>query len=726
MKYIQNYLFKISMIIFLLTIALKAETPNFRWVKQFGSSGNENGYRITRDRSGNIYMAGHYDTKFNFENVTLPHLSQREIFIAKLNLDGELLWVKGITGNQDQDLNDIGCDPFGNCIMIGQTSNTIFFDNDSLHCYNWHSDVFVLKFSPQGQVLWSLLGEGDEVATIRGCATDESGNCYITGWGEHIYFKNIHVGYYSGNSGYIFKIDTQGKPQWGKTLNVIYTADISTDGNGNSYVIGYDYGAMKIFKYSPAGDMVWEIPMDDPNYQTYGYSIATDANGNSIITGGFESAIKLGNTNLTSKGKFDMFVAKMDSKGNFLWAKSGGGIGTDKGLGVSMTGSGNVFVTGYMANSATFEQTTLSNPQGTDLFVVCYDKNGTLQWAKNTSGTGETAGESVVSDGQGYCAITGVIERTIDFDGNPFTSKGQKDIFVARLGVVPQEVTGHYEFKTPGWYLVSLPVTPANKSVSALFPTAVNAYRYDSASRSYQAVSMMDPQNGYWLLFNKASSAAISGLPVTDFTQNYPAGWHLIGAVAGTTNFSNPADVPDGAVLAVLGWQTVGEQYVPIYPTGAQKLDEKQGYWLAALQDCQLSLPGESGLNKNNSASVQDYENFAKTFGAEPPPPPFLTGVSDGLLRPVQELTSRHFPNPFNPIITIEYLLPENGNTSILIYNNLGQMVRELVRDYQNAGKHQIVWDARNEAGEEVANGIYLYQIIHGGNSVNRKIMLLR
>ncbi|MBN2093685.1 T9SS type A sorting domain-containing protein, partial [candidate division KSB1 bacterium] len=172
--------------------------------------------------------------------------------------------------------------------------------------------------------------------------------------------------------------------------------------------------------------------------------------------------------------------------------------------------------------------------------------------------------------------------------------------------------------------------------------------------------------------------------------------------------------------------QTVGEQYVPIYPTGTQKLEEKQGYWLAALQDCQLSLPGASGLAKNKTVSAQDYDNFVQTFGAEPPPPPFLTGLSTGMIQPVKELSSRHFPNPFNPVITIEYQLPENGEISIRIYNNLGQIVRQLVQDYQTAGKHQIIWDARNEVGDEVSNGIYLYQIMHNGNSLTRKIMYLK
>lgn len=86
----------------------------------------------------------------------------------------------------------------------------------------------------------------------------------------------------------------------------------------------------------------------------------------------------------------------------------------------------------------------------------------------------------------------------------------------------------------------------------------------------------------------------------------------------------------------------------------------------------------------------------------------------------------QNYPNPFNPETTIRFELPQAEDVTINIYNLQGQLVRELVSENREAGLHNIVWDAREDAGRIMPSGVYLYRIQAGGFSQVKKLMLLR
>lgn len=89
----------------------------------------------------------------------------------------------------------------------------------------------------------------------------------------------------------------------------------------------------------------------------------------------------------------------------------------------------------------------------------------------------------------------------------------------------------------------------------------------------------------------------------------------------------------------------------------------------------------------------------------------------------------QNYPNPFNPNTTIRYEIPAaNGisKTSLVVYNELGQIVRTLVNETQGSGVYRINWNGRNDAGDLVSSGLYFYKLKHGPFQSTQKMLLIR
>ena len=93
---------------------------------------------------------------------------------------------------------------------------------------------------------------------------------------------------------------------------------------------------------------------------------------------------------------------------------------------------------------------------------------------------------------------------------------------------------------------------------------------------------------------------------------------------------------------------------------------------------------------------------------------------------PNQLILHHNYPNPFNPVTTLRYDLPENAIVSITIYDKMGRIVKTMVNDDQTAGYKSIQWNATNDAGQPVSAGLYLYRIYAGEFVQTKKMVLLK
>ncbi|MCB0278696.1 MAG: T9SS type A sorting domain-containing protein, partial [Calditrichaeota bacterium] len=87
----------------------------------------------------------------------------------------------------------------------------------------------------------------------------------------------------------------------------------------------------------------------------------------------------------------------------------------------------------------------------------------------------------------------------------------------------------------------------------------------------------------------------------------------------------------------------------------------------------------------------------------------------------------QNYPNPFNPSTTIQYDLANDGHVRILIYNILGQRIRELINENQLAGSNKrTIWDGRDQSGKSVASGVYIYQITSREYFASKRMLLIK
>ena len=103
-----------------------------------------------------------------------------------------------------------------------------------------------------------------------------------------------------------------------------------------------------------------------------------------------------------------------------------------------------------------------------------------------------------------------------------------------------------------------------------------------------------------------------------------------------------------------------------------------------------------------------------------------LSGIDSDIHLPYILSLYPNYPNPFNPVTTLRYDLPENRLVNITIYDMLGREVKTLINQTQEAGFKSVIWNATNDFGKPVSAGIYLYQIQAGEFVQSRKMVLLK
>jgi hypothetical protein len=441
----------------LVSLGLKAQAPDFAWARKAGGSDSDVGSGIVVDGSGNSYVIGGFIGTTIFGNFTLTSSGLSDVFIAKYDPAGTVLWAMKAGGTDDEYGASIAVDGSGNCYVTGQFGGSATFGNTTV-VSSGSEDVFIAKYDATGAVLWVKQAGGTSSDEGYDIAVDNSGNSYVTGYfsGSATFGSTILTG--SGSADiFIAKYNAVGTMLWASQAGGTsgdYGQGIAVDGSGNSYVTGHFFGSVTlgsvtlasigsadifVAKYDGSGTVLW-AKQSGGTTPDVSDGIAVDGNSNSYITGYFRGSATFGNTTLSSSGDADIFIAKYDASGTVLWAKRAGGtIGDDIGKDISIDSSGNSYVTGYFSGSATLGSVTLVSSGSYDIFIAKYGASGTLHWAQQAGGTSDDYSNSIDVDDSGnsylsgYFNGSGTSSGSATFGSTTLVSSGSVDIFIAKL-----------------------------------------------------------------------------------------------------------------------------------------------------------------------------------------------------------------------------------------------------------------------------------------------------
>ena len=481
----------------MLTQHTMAQNISLGWVESFHGTNQEVGKAVVKDAQGNVYTTGYFLGTVDFDpGINMYPLSssgQQDIFISKLDMNGQFLWAKRIGGSGNDISNAITIDMEGNIYVTGFFRNTVDF-NPGVGMYYQSTfaagsqDIFICKLDSSGHFRWATCfgGNGyyDSIGNLYPAVsvgydikTDAFGNVYSTGsYLGSIDFDpdagiNILTSLTVPNI-FISKLDTAGHFVWARSMGDNKLGDeayaISLDDSGNVYTTGvfgdtadFDpgpatyqlissgYNQAFVSKLDSSGHFVWAKNMGGHtiNDQAAGRCIEVDVHGDILVGGHYKGGgdFDPGNGIITfaSNGNYDMFLTKLSSQGNLIWCKSIGGTSSDQCTSISTDLSGNVYATGSFSGQVNFNPTVgtslLNSSAGgtSDIFVLKLNTLGHYQWACSMGGTGNDAGNAIRTDQSGSLFVTGYYSGLADFDptiieANVMASGGF-DIFLLKL-----------------------------------------------------------------------------------------------------------------------------------------------------------------------------------------------------------------------------------------------------------------------------------------------------
>lgn len=352
-------------IYFVVASFMHLHAQSWDWVQTIQPGGNEYVWDITNDKQGNVFATGRvkaYSTFGSGTNIQSPppiSVNETDMFIAKYRPNGDLVWAKRDGSKQPDWGRAVACDGQGNVYVTGDYCDTATFGAHQVIAKGstLNRNIFFAKYDSSGTCLWvKSAGNAAGYSKGYGVAVDSMGNSYITGYITGIVtFDAISVGTTSGINCFVAKFDPNGNCLWATRTGSSYGSegqDISIDKNGDLLITGDYAGALYV--------NVTTYPGNSPSYP-------------------------------------DVFLAKMNTSGTFIWATTAIGAFMDMGNTVTSDINGNIYIAGTFANDLTFGTTTINSlgwgtnsttaSAGIDAFVAKYTSNGIFQWVKAIGNT---------------------------------------------------------------------------------------------------------------------------------------------------------------------------------------------------------------------------------------------------------------------------------------------------------------------------------------------------
>jgi hypothetical protein len=449
--------------------------PQLSWATYYGDSLETVGKSIITNINNEVFVCGYTNS---IQNIATSGAFQDEFsmqfmdaFILKMDRHGNRIWATYYGGNGQDIANKIYVDHDLNIFVVGSTSSSDLVMSDSSYSssYSGNQDGFILKLSPEGNLLWSsYIGTSgmDELVSV---CTDFSGNVYATGNTDSSFVDLISTTAFNpnqsgGTDAFLVKFDSLGSLQWasyfGGSANDSVQSITLTD--SSLFIVGYTFSSDSIAsgtafqtqlkgisdgfiaKFHTDGAFAWSSYFGGEGEDRINGIRAFNQHIYFTGTTSSDSLLLLGDSIFQQQknGEKDAFIARISSDGNVIWSSYLGGELDDYGIDVSVELDSNVFVLGTtfsftgIASEDTFQESLNGE---SDAFVAKFNTEGIRLWS--TYYGGEKAELASGIDVYGNTAI--YITGTTYSDSIPFPESnssslkdslvGTHEAFVAKL-----------------------------------------------------------------------------------------------------------------------------------------------------------------------------------------------------------------------------------------------------------------------------------------------------
>lgn len=471
-------------IVFNLFAIYSSHGQSLEMATSFGGNGDDFISMVDLDIGNNQILVGGFSDTMDFDpGIGLPPVISKgayDIYIAKKDQAGNFLWVKSIGGGGNDMVYALTTDASGNIYIGGTFRDTVDFDpglGDHTLISKGYQNGYLLKLDELGNFVWvNRYGEGT-IMEVFGIDVDLNGNLFATGYfTDSIYFENLvnpSVVHSNGmEDAFLLLLDLDGNHQWVRTYGG-YLNDrgncVKADDEGSAYVSGNfennvmfgqgsnqsctSQGSKDLFylKCDEGGDLIWVKSVGGPGIEFFA-ALEFDNAGYLYSTGSFNYSIDVdpgsGTYTLTTDNYRDVFILKMDTASNFIWAKQFGGTQHNFPNSLSVDLEGNVYSTGRFMGTTAFDTDNggffvTSKMNGTypgysnDVYVHSLDSSGNFRWVKTYGGDGMDFGISIKEDGQGNIYVLGNFATQVDFSTGTgqaiLNSNGMYDVFAIKL-----------------------------------------------------------------------------------------------------------------------------------------------------------------------------------------------------------------------------------------------------------------------------------------------------
>ena len=436
----------------LFVSSLQAATPTFEWVAAGGGAKNDKTRAVTFDREGNAFFAGETTDDGAFGDLKRTGLGGMDFFVAKVSKEGRFLWVRSLGGSLVDRGYGVATDAAGNAYVTGHYQSTDAQANGQPLPNAGDYDIFVAKYDPEGTLLWIRTAGGKGYDYGHGIVVDSKGDIVVTGAvaGE-AKFGDVTVNVGSTTRPiFCAKYDADGTLKWVKTTSGKFSGSghgVGVDGKDSVYIGGSGGGAGSIgsvalevaqgqagivLKLTPEGAGVWTASL--PGVPSAGFhEIAVDAAGRTWCAGMFKGVLNASPIKTTSDKDSDGVLAHFNPAGKLVWSHALQGPATDYCLGVATDNTGRCFVTGEFSATATFAGQTLQSQGATDIYTAAFDEKGRGEWLVPSGGIKGDNAYTMAWHPSGRIIFSGSCVAPATFGDHTINSPGGAEAYGAAL-----------------------------------------------------------------------------------------------------------------------------------------------------------------------------------------------------------------------------------------------------------------------------------------------------